>query len=205
MPATSAYPMGTLAPASRNSPEIRADSDSTKMSGPGAAGDMRTPAATAIASRTTVTPTASQIRADGRRDTSAVIVRAYSPQQGPHGGQQLPGAADNGAALAGNRARYRTPVRLGREQQVVVPRRNRLIGHVLGEPLTRHGRAIPEAGDAAAWEDRRVDRGTRPVEERHPYHEDPKAGTCRPTQDVALHPTGARETGRSSGGEDENQ
>src|SRR5690349_6132615 len=102
MPAISAYATGTFAPASRNSPEIRADSDSTRMSGPGALGDMRTAAMIANASRAAVTPAASQIRAEGRRDTSAVIVRARSPEQGLDGGEELTGGADHGAALAGD-------------------------------------------------------------------------------------------------------
>src|SRR5215469_15596920 len=203
MPATRAYPSGTLAPASRSSPEMLAERVSTTMSGPGAVGDMRRPAVTAMPSRAAVTPTASQIRADGRRDTSAVIFRACSPQQGPDGPQQLPGSADNGAPLADDRARHRAPARLGREQQVVIPRRTRLIGHVLREPLTRHSRAVPEAGDATAGEDRWVDRRARPAEERHPDHQHPQAGVGRPAQDIDLHPTGACETRGSSGGEDE--
>src|SRR5262249_7218474 len=68
MPATNAYPSGALVPRDRKRPEIRAETDSTKMSGPRAAGEERTPPATATASTATLIPAASHIRAGLRRE-----------------------------------------------------------------------------------------------------------------------------------------
>jgi hypothetical protein len=42
MPATNAYPNGALPPKDKKMPETRADTDSTKISGPKAAGEERT-------------------------------------------------------------------------------------------------------------------------------------------------------------------
>src|SRR5215471_15744624 len=76
IPATKAYPSGALAPSDSSAPEMRADSVSTKISGPGAADVARIPAATASPSTAAVTPAASQVRAgDQDNDCSADIAR----------------------------------------------------------------------------------------------------------------------------------
>src|SRR5205085_1605471 len=63
IPATRAYPSGALAPSDSSTPEMRADSVSTKISGPDATEVARTPAVTASPSTAAVRPTASQARA----------------------------------------------------------------------------------------------------------------------------------------------
>ena len=77
MPATKAYPNGALAPSDKKTPEIRADRDTTKISGPSAAGEDRIPPATASTSTAALIPAASHARA-GRRaeDSPAVTGRA---------------------------------------------------------------------------------------------------------------------------------
>src|SRR5262249_18037035 len=62
-PATRAYPSGALAPSASSRPEMRADSVSTKISGPDATEVASTPAATASPSTAAVRPAASQVRA----------------------------------------------------------------------------------------------------------------------------------------------
>ena len=73
MPATNAYPRGALVPKDRKMPEMRAETDSTKISGPRAAGDERAPPATASVSTAALMPTASQVRA-GQRDGDSPAV-----------------------------------------------------------------------------------------------------------------------------------
>ena len=67
MPATNAYPRGALVPNDKKMPEMRAETDSTKISGPRAAGEERAAPATASVSTAALMPTASQVRA-GQRD-----------------------------------------------------------------------------------------------------------------------------------------
>jgi len=73
MPATNAYPRGALVPKDKKMPEMRAETDSTKISGARAAGEERTPPATASASTAALMPTARQIRA-GQRDGDSPAV-----------------------------------------------------------------------------------------------------------------------------------
>jgi len=54
-------------------PEIRADSDSTKTSGPRPAGEERAPPATAITSTAALMPAASQVRAVQRKEDSVAV------------------------------------------------------------------------------------------------------------------------------------
>ena len=68
MPATNAYPNGALVPRDKKRPEILADRDSTKTSGPRAAGEERAPPATAITSTAALMPAANQVRAVQRRE-----------------------------------------------------------------------------------------------------------------------------------------
>jgi hypothetical protein len=73
MPATKAYPRGALVPSERNRPEKRADTDSTKISGPRDAGEARNAPATATKRTTALIPAATQTRhgrADRLRDDS---------------------------------------------------------------------------------------------------------------------------------------
>src|SRR5215470_8529568 len=116
MPATTAYPRGALVPSDKKMPEMRAERDSTKISGPRPAGDERTPPATASASTAALMPTASQVRAGQRGGDCAAVTEP----------------ANAGGA--------------------------RLAGHMLGEPLTGNRVLVPQAGDPAVREDRRVDR-----------------------------------------------
>src|SRR5215831_14048428 len=106
MPATKAYPRGTLVPNDKRMPETRADRDSTKISGPHAPGEERTPAAKATASTAALTPAASQARAGQRTcGTLAVTAQACLPQERADSGQQLPALADHRPALTHHRAR----------------------------------------------------------------------------------------------------
>lgn len=52
---------------------MRAETDSAAISGPRAAGDERTPPATASASTAALTPAASQVRAGPRNGDSAAV------------------------------------------------------------------------------------------------------------------------------------
>src|SRR5215472_1566314 len=72
MPATKAYPNGALVPSDKKTPETRPDRDSTKISGPSAAGEDRIPPATASTRTAALIPAANQTRA-GRRDASVVV------------------------------------------------------------------------------------------------------------------------------------
>src|SRR5258708_28755463 len=112
MPATKAYPRGGVVPKDSKMPEIRADRDPTKISGPGAAGERRTPAATASASTAALTPAASQARAGQRTDDSpAVTGQAGLTQQRPDSGQPLPALPDHRPASARVRPGHRAPPR----------------------------------------------------------------------------------------------
>jgi hypothetical protein len=73
MPATNAYPRGALAPSDRKVPEMRADRDSTKISGPRSAGDERAPPATASESTAALIAKASQVRAGQRNGDSPAV------------------------------------------------------------------------------------------------------------------------------------
>jgi hypothetical protein len=73
MPATNAYPRGALVPKDRKMPEMRAETDSTKISGPRAAGEERVPPATASAITAALIPAASQVRAGQRNGESAAV------------------------------------------------------------------------------------------------------------------------------------
>jgi hypothetical protein len=57
----------------RKVPEMRAETDSTTMSGPRAVGEARTPAATASASAAALMPAASQVRAGQRNGDCAAV------------------------------------------------------------------------------------------------------------------------------------
>ena len=78
MPATNAYPRGALVPNDRKMPEMRAETDSTKISGPRAAGEERTPPATASASTAALMPKASQVRPGQRNGDSAAVTEPAS-------------------------------------------------------------------------------------------------------------------------------
>src|SRR5215831_11405916 len=158
MPATKAYPNGALAPSDKKTPETRADRDTTKISGPSAAGEDRIPPATASTSTAALIPAASQTRAVGRRDVSVVVTGRPLTQQRMDGGQQLATIGDHRPALAHDWPGHRPPPGPGGEQQVVIPGRAGLPGHMLGEPLTGNRLLVPQAGDPAVREDRRVDR-----------------------------------------------
>src|SRR5262249_60218921 len=82
-PATKAYPRGAPVPRERNTPEILADRDSAKISGPRPVGVARTAAATASTSTAALIPAASQARA-GRwgEDSPAGTGRAPTPPKG---------------------------------------------------------------------------------------------------------------------------
>src|SRR6266705_2992267 len=159
MPATNAYPRGALAPNDRKMPEMRADTDSTKISGPDPAAEACTPAARASASTAALTPAASHARADQRREGApAVIGQTRLTQERADSGQQLPALADHRPALAHDRAGNGGPPRPRREEQVVVPGGPQLMGYVPGEPLAGNRVLVPQAGDPAVREDLRADR-----------------------------------------------
>src|SRR6516225_780516 len=109
MPATKAYPNGALVPSDKKTPETRADRDSTKISGPSAAGEDRTPPATASTSTAALIPAASQTRAAGRRDVSVAVTGQRLAQQWVDGGQQLATVGDHRPTLAHDRPGNRTP------------------------------------------------------------------------------------------------
>ena len=78
MPATNAYPRGAVVPSDRKMPEMRAERDSTKISGPRSAGDERIPLATASVSTAALMPAASQVRAGQRNPESAAVTEPAS-------------------------------------------------------------------------------------------------------------------------------
>jgi len=78
MPATNAYPRGALVPTDKKMPEMRAETDSTTISGPSAVGEERTPPATASVSTAALMPKASQVRAGQRNAESAAVTEPAS-------------------------------------------------------------------------------------------------------------------------------
>src|SRR5215469_13077704 len=145
MPATKAYPNGALAPSDKKTPETRADRDTTKISGPSAAGEDRIPPATASTSTAALIPAASQTRAVGRSDVSVVVTGQPLTQQRVDCRQQLATVGDHRPTLAHDRPGNRTPPGRGGKQQIVVPGRAGLSGHMLREPLAGNRVLVPQA------------------------------------------------------------
>src|SRR5215467_7063432 len=191
MPATKAYPRGALVPRERNTPEILADRDSAKISGPRPAGVARTAAATASTSTAALIAAASQARA-GRWGEDSPAATGGSPSAAEGGWRPAAGRFGRSPSRPGSRPDQEPPPTAPGEQTA-------------GSSPRWGPAGRSQAGHPAVREHRRVDRTARPAKERHPHHQHPQRGISRPAQNVALHPTGARETRRSSGGENQHQ
>src|SRR5437868_2074809 len=72
-PTPTAVPRGAWVTKDRKMPEMRAETDSTKISGPRAAGEERAPPATASAITAALIPAASQVRAGQRNGDSPAV------------------------------------------------------------------------------------------------------------------------------------
>src|SRR6266851_4647487 len=110
---------------------MRADSDSTPMSGPADTEGASSPPATARPSTPSVRPAASQYRArPSTAARSAAIACLALVQERLDGGHEISAIADHGPALANDGPRHGIPAGPRPEQHVVIPGRPRLVGEV---------------------------------------------------------------------------
>src|SRR5262249_4320199 len=115
MPATKAYPRGARVPRERKTPEILADRDSAKISGPKAVGVARTAAATASTSTAALIPAASHARA-GRWEEDSPAATGRSPSAGEGGSRPGAGRFGRSPSRPGSRP-DREPRPIGRGEE----------------------------------------------------------------------------------------